>query len=173
MAEFVWKSKEEIDAEKKQNEIEQERLDNLPDQFEVAEQMEAVSLVVRKLIRVDDLTGEELDEIKALYPVWSPNSIRYKKDEVFRYGDDLYKAVYEVVSTKEHTPDITSAYTKVSAGGVIDYWKAPTGYENVYKKGDKVIYKPDGKIYISKIDGNSQEPTKDEPYNRYWGLDNG
>ena len=32
----------------------------------------------------------------------------------------------------------------------------------------QVIYEPNGKVYISKIEGNSEEPTKDEPHNRYW-----
>lgn len=42
----------------------------------------------------------------------------------------------------------------------------PTGYEITYDLGNKILY--NDKIYASKAESSSQEPTKDKPYNRYW-----
>ena len=132
--------------------------------------VEANIKATQSLIRVDDLTPEELEDIINLYPTYeSLIGKLVPKDTLLRYQGILYKTLAEITVSAEFNPiDTNYQYVKASASEVIPIWVLPTGYENAYDIGDKVIYEPNGKVYISKIEGNSQEPTKDEPHNRYW-----
>lgn len=135
-------------------------------------EIESMKFANRKLIRVDELQEGELEEIIRLYDKWTDRiDTIIKKDELIRYEGELYKSLTEHTADADFNPVITNyRYVLATPKETIDYWKAPAGYQDVYSKGDLVIYKPDGKMYVSKINGNSQEPTKDEPYNRYWEL---
>lgn len=139
---------------------------------ELRKKIDAQNIAVKKLIRIDELTPEEIEGIIALYDKWEDRiGTIIKKDELVRYEGELYKSLAEHTADANFNPIITNYhYVLATPKETIDYWKAPTGYQNDYSKGDLVIYKPDGKTYVSKIDGNSQEPTKDEPHNRYWEL---
>lgn len=169
MSEF-WKSEEEIAEEEKEREEEQKRIEALPDQEEVARILKSVNYAIQKVIRVDDLTEEELEEIKNIYPKFEDlEGETIPKGQLLLFGGELYKSLSEHEVDKNYNPAETNyRYVLAAPEGVADFWKQPSGYEDVYNKGDLVIYKPNGKTYVSKIDGNSQEPTKDEPHNRYW-----
>lgn len=132
----------------------------------------AIQFAVQKLIRVDELEEGELEQIISLYDKWQDRiNTEIKKDELIRYEGLLYKALETHIADENFDPIETNyRYVLATPSETIDYWVKPTGYENVYSTGDLVIYEPNGKTYISKIDGNDQEPTKDEPYNRYWQL---
>lgn len=136
---------------------------------ELRQQIDSITRAVQSLIRIDELTEEELEDIIKIYPEWQAE-VEYKKDELIRYEGVLYKSLVNHVSEAQFNPYITNyRYVVASAPTeVIPFWKMPTGYENAYAIGDKVIYEPNGKVYESKIVGNTQVPTKDEPYNRYW-----
>lgn len=136
------------------------------------EKIKSIQFAVQKLIRVDELEEGELEQIIGLYDKWEDRlGTEIKKDELTRYKGELYKALETHIADENFNPIETNyRYVLATPQQTIDYWVQPSGYENTYSKGDVVIYKPDGKTYISKIDGNSQEPTKDEPHNRYWEL---
>ena len=121
-----------------------------------------------------DLTDNQLNNLGDLFPVWKVGET-YKKGSVVRFDEKLYEyfGEEESVATEQLAPNLANYLWRevkvTSEGGeAVLEWVMPTGYENAYKKGDIVLYTPTGKKYKSLIDGNSQEPTKDEPYNRYW-----
>ena len=95
--------------------------------------------------------------IPEVFPVWSGNSVEYKKDERVTYNGVLYKVITAHTSQESWTPtDAPSLFVKVIVQeGEILEWEQPTA-ENAYKKGDKVRFK--GKVYESLIDNNVWSP---------------
>lgn len=95
--------------------------------------------------------------IPEVFPMWSANSVKYKKDERVTYNGVLYKVITAHTSQESWTPtDAPSLFVKVivQEGEILD-WEQPTA-ENAYKKGDKVRY--NGKVYESLIDNNVWSP---------------
>lgn len=130
---------------------------------EQEEKLQIVKEAVRKLIRVDELTQEELQDLINIYD-------DYKIDKVYKIGDylvfenNLYQAKQPHKSQLDWSPDkFPALYTKVEPEGVVPKWKQPTGAHDAYSIGNKVIY--NDKIYESKINGNTIMPGTDK---RYW-----
>ena len=130
---------------------------------------EANLKAVQSLIRIDELTEEELEDIIKIYPKWK-EEVEYTKDQLIRHGCILHKVIQSHTSEAHFLPEITNYWyvEAYSPAEVIPVWKKPSGAENTYPKGFRVIYEPDGEIYESLIAANNEEPTKDEPHNRYW-----
>lgn len=92
------------------------------------------------------------------YPVWSGDSVEYKKDYRLTYNGTLYKVLQDHTSQASWTPDAApSLFAKVltSDDGTPLPWEQP-GSTNPYMKGDKVLY--NGKVYESLIDNNVWAP---------------
>lgn len=129
----------------------------------------AISEAVQKAVGLDD---ETIIQLAQFYPEWTVGTT-YSQGDIVRYGDETlwrYHSPDATVATDQLRPGLADyLWTKIVIGddGVV-IWVQPTGYENAYKVGDVVLYKPTSLKYESLIDGNTQEPTKDEPYNRYW-----
>lgn len=102
--------------------------------------------------------------IPEVYPVWSADSVEYKKDDRVTYNGILYKVLTEHTSQVSWTPtDAPSLFVKIltSDNEILD-WEQP-GADNAYMKGDKVKF--NGKIYESVIDSNVWSP---EAYPQGW-----
>lgn len=121
------------------------------------EKVETSRKFAMKFIRIDELSAEELLELKLVYPEWvTENS--YIVDDIVRYKDILYKVVQAHISQVDWTPDIVPAlFTKVEPVGVIPNWVQPTGAHDAYQIGDKVIFNT--KTYESLINANTWSPT--------------
>lgn len=95
--------------------------------------------------------------IPEVYPVWSADSVEYKKDDRVTYNGILYKVLTAHTSQASWTPtDAPSLFVKVltSENEILD-WEQPSA-DNAYMKGDKVRY--NGKVYESLIDNNVWAP---------------
>lgn len=95
--------------------------------------------------------------IPEVYPVWSGNGVKYKKDMRVTYNTVLYKVLQDHTSQASWTPtDAPSLFVKVltSDNEILD-WEQPSA-DNAYMKGDKVKY--NGKVYESLIDNNVWKP---------------
>ena len=115
-----------------------------------------------KLAMIDDETALLLTEY---YPVWSGDSVEYKKDFRLTYNGTLYKVLQDHTSQVSWTPETApSLFAKVltSDDGTPLPWEQP-GSTNPYMKGDKVLY--NGKVYKSLIDNNVWSP---EAYPQGW-----
>lgn len=114
------------------------------------------------LAMVDDGIALLLTEY---YPVWSGDSVEYKKNYRLTYNDVLYKVLQGHTSQPDWTPEAApSLFAKVLASddGTPLPWEQP-GSTNPYMKGDKVLY--NGKVYESLIDNNVWSP---EAYPAGW-----
>ena len=111
----------------------------------------------RKLIRVDELSEDELSEMINLYENYQVGKL-YKENEIFKYEGKLYKVIQEHTSQEDWIPsELPALYLSIMPENVIPEWVQPTGGHDADKKGDKVIF--EGKVYKSLIDGNSWSPT--------------
>ena len=105
--------------------------------------------------------------MRYLYPVWSSDSVEYKKDERLMYNDKFYKVLQDHTSQESWTPDAASSLFVEISDPNVEYpeFKQPTTAENAYQKNDKVTY--NGKKYISLIDNNTWSP---DDYPAGWQL---
>ena len=119
----------------------------------------------RKLIRVDELSEEELLDMIDLYESYQVDKL-YKVDDIFKYEGKLYKVIQEHTSQDDWIPsELPALYLNMMPVNVIPEWVQPSGGHDVYNVGDKVIY--EGKVYESIIDDNTWSPTD---YPQGWKL---
>lgn len=94
------------------------------------------------------------------YPVWSGDSVEYKKDYRLTYNGVLYKVLQDHTSQVSWTPDAApSLFAKVLVTGDEDTppeWQQPDS-TNAYMTGDRVTF--EGHIYESLIDNNVWSPS--------------
>ena len=110
----------------------------------------------RKLIRVDELSEEELTEMVDLYKSYQVDKL-YKVNDIFKYEGKLYKVIQEHTSQEDWIPsELPALYLNLMPENVIPEWVQPTGNHDAYNTGDKVIY--EGKVYESLIDNNTWSP---------------
>ena len=110
----------------------------------------------RKLIRVDELSEEELFEMIDLYPNYTIDT-NYSVGDIFKYEGKLYKVIQAHTSQEDWLPnDLPALYLNLLPENVIPEWVQPTGSHDSYKLGDKVIY--EGEVWISIVDNNTWKP---------------
>ena len=81
----------------------------------------------------------------------------YIVGNTFSYSGKYYKVIQPHTSQITWVPSSTaSLYTEITASGTIAAFKQPTGVQDAYKKGDKVMY--NGSTYQSLIDNNVWSP---------------
>lgn len=105
------------------------------------------------------LPDEDALEAVELFPMWQTDTA-YALDVRVRYGDKLYRCVQAHTSQAEWTPDVTPAlWTEVAKPGEIPVWRQPTGAQDAYMSGDRVLYPDRGDaVYESTMDYNVYAP---------------
>ena len=120
---------------------------------------------IRKLIRVDELSEEELTEMIDLYKSYQVDKL-YKVNDIFKYEGKLYKVIQEHTSQEDWIPsELPALYLNLMPENVIPEWVQPTGGHDAYNVGDKVIFEDD--VYESLIDNNTWSPVD---YPQGWEL---
>lgn len=110
----------------------------------------------RKLIRVDELSEEELFEMIDLYESYEIGK-SYQADDIFKYESKLYKVIQEHTSQEDWIPsELPALYLNMMPENVIPEWVQPLGAHDAYKKGDQVIYK--NEVWTSTADNNTWKP---------------
>lgn len=123
--------------------------------------IEANLNATRKLIRVDEISEEELNELVELYETWEIDMTFTGNDvgTLINYEGQLYKILQPHTTQGDWLPSNTAAlYSKMYPEEVIGEWVQPIGEHDAYNKGDKVIF--EGKVYESTIDANTWNPSE-------------
>lgn len=115
-------------------------------------------------------TDAEAYTMRYLYPEWSPDGVKYYKEQwpnrVMR-NDKFYKVEQDHTSQESWKPsDAPSLFTEIPDPN--EEWpeyKQPTHAENAYMKDDKITY--NGQHYQSNIDNNVWSP---DDYPAGWRL---
>jgi hypothetical protein len=124
---------------------------------ELRDKINANVIATRKLIRVDELTPEELGGMVDLYDTYQIDKA-YIVGEVFKLEGKLYKVVQAHTSQENWQPNTLPAlYLELMPENVIPNWVQPTGSHDAYNIGDKVIF--ESKVYESLINSNTWSPT--------------
>lgn len=111
----------------------------------------------RQLVRVDDLTVEELQDIIGIYDRYILDH-NYKTKDIFRFKGELFEVISDHTSQADWVPnELPAIYKAFMPEDIIDIWVQPLGGHDSYSKGDKVIY--EGLVYVSIVDNNVWEPT--------------
>ena len=132
---------------------------------EFRKRIDANLQATRKLIRVDELSEEELLDIIDLYESYQVDKL-YKEDDIFKYEGKLYKVIQAHTSAENWIPsELPALYLNMTPENVIPEWIPPTGSHDAYNVGDKVIY--EGQVYECMIDNNTWSPTD---YPQGWKL---
>jgi len=109
--------------------------------------------------RVGDITAEEMAAMLARYPAWDAAG-EYATGDRATYDGSLYLCVQAHIAQADWRPDVVPAlWTEIAPEGVIPVWVQPTGAQDAYNTGDRVLY-PDenGTVYESTIDANVWSP---------------
>ena len=114
---------------------------------------------LRQAIELGSVSLEDIValEVPQLYESWKAG-VSYSIDKRLNYNGVLYKVVQAHTSQSDWTPDIVPAlFTVVAPPDVIPDWVQPTGAQDAYNIGDKVLF--NGNTYESIIDANVWSPT--------------
>ena len=118
-----------------------------------------IAEAIKKMLAstAEELSDEEALEVAAVFPTWiSKMGLQVNVGERYWFDGKLYKVVQAHTVQEGWTPDITPAlFTEVSIAEIPE-WKAPTGAQDAYNKGDKV--KHNDKTWESNVDANVWEP---------------
>lgn len=106
------------------------------------------------------LTDEQAELVKTYFKPWAPDT-GYTVGTRVLYNDILWKCVQDHTSQENWTPDVASSLWSRTGQNpedpnAIPAWIQPTGAQDAYQTGDKVIY--NDTIYISTVDNNTWEP---------------
>ena len=124
---------------------------------EFRKRIDANLQATRKLIRVDELSEEELLGMINLYDNYQVGK-SYRVDDIFKYEGKLYKVIQDHTSQEDWIPsELPALYLNMTPENVIPEWVQPTGAHDAYNTGDRVIF--EGEVYESIIDGNTWSPT--------------
>ena len=126
----------------------------------------AIQITTREMIRQDQLTQEELEELVHIYPPWSGDGVNYKIGDIVKYEKALFEVIQAHTSQSDWDPIVaTSLFKNKMPEGIIPEWQQPTGAHDAYNIGDRVTF--EGSVYESLIDGNTWSPTE---YPTGWKL---
>lgn len=120
-----------------------------------------------------DMTNTEVCSVVSLLPEWKVGA-SYELHDAFTYEGKVYRAAQKIPEAQEHYKPgagTESLYTLIElAPDGIRVWKTVTDATNSFALGEKCHY-PDaeGKIYVSKRDGNTSVPGTDA----WWELEAG
>ena len=124
---------------------------------EFRKRIDANLQATRKLIRVDELSEEELLDMIDLYEGYK-EAEPYDEGDIFKHKGKLYKVIQEHTSQEDWIPsELPALYLNLMPDNVIPEWVQPTGSHDAYSVGDMVIFV--GKVYESLIDNNTWSPT--------------
>lgn len=113
-------------------------------------------------------------EVAMVYPAYQAGK-KYAAGDYITDGADcngdpiLYSVVQAHTSAEEWPPAATpSLYTPISLDETgFPIWSQPSGSHDAYNTGNITYHEPTGKLWRSKIDGNTTEPGTDD---RWWEI---
>jgi len=173
MASFTWKSREALDAEAREAQVQALRdardqalretdWTQLPDAPLTPEEV-ADSRELRAALR-------GAPEQAASAPAWAPDTT-VAPGALQSHGGVVYACLQAHTTQADWTPDQTRALWRrlgpvnLLQAGQPRPWRQPQGAHDAYQTGDRVTY--EGQVYESLIDGNVYSPTA---YPQGWQL---
>lgn len=119
---------------------------------------------------VVSLTDDQVAGVSSFLRDWKEGE-KFEKDEPFNHDGKTYRASQDFTGQAQYEPGGSGLeslfYEIVIAPDGIIVWQMPKGGHDCPNLGNKRHYPDaDGPVYVSKRNGNTSEPTKDE----WWEL---
>lgn len=113
--------------------------------------------LLKPVLNSDSIRAEQLTDLATVYPQWRPGHA-YAVNDVVVKDSTLYRIVQAHTSQADWLPDATPAlYTAYTPPGQVAEWVQPTGAQDAYNTGDRVLF--NGSTYESLINANTWSPT--------------
>lgn len=113
---------------------------------------QATIRAAQQLMRLDELSAEELKDMVNLYDPYEVGKA-YVVGDIVRFDSKLYRVVQEHMSQADWIPnELPALYAEIVPAGVIPEYSVGT----VYAIGNQVIF--EGNLYRSTIDNNVWSP---------------
>lgn len=129
------------------------------------EQEQSIKSILKTITLAKDLSKDQKEEILSRYEEYKVGK-EYKEKDKFTFNGKVYEVTQEHRSQTTWIPSETPGYYKEfldvkiqdEKGGEsqVAEFKQPTGDNDAYNKGDKVLF--NGKVYQSKIGSNTFSP---------------
>ena len=125
-------------------------------------------------VSATQLSDSELPDVKDLVEEFVPGK-EYAMGTIRKYEGKYWRMAQDIDATTSQTyqpgQGTESLYTLIDlAPDGIRVWHMPTGSTDAFELGEQCHYPDaDGLVYVSKREGNTSEPTKDE----WWKLEPG
>lgn len=111
---------------------------------------------VETSLNYDSLTTQQIADLTTIYPQYRVCK-SYMSGEVFALDSLLFRVIQPHTSQADWLPESTPAlYAKFTPPGTIAAWVQPTGAQDAYQMGDKVLF--NGSTYESLINSNVWSP---------------
>ncbi|MDH5524537.1 MAG: hypothetical protein OEY01_11175 [Desulfobulbaceae bacterium] len=147
---IIDKTIEEL-AEEKEN-----LLQSIEQDFDILAIKQLLIILTKDILNAPEITAETINAIATIYPQYRADK-SYLLNDVFVYETELYRVVQAHTSQSDWNPNTTPAlYTKYTPPVQVAEWVQPTGAQDAYNIGDKVLF--EGKTYTSLIDANTWSP---------------
>ena len=145
------KSEAEIAAQK------EALLSQLDNQLDVAKIKYLLQLLVEPIIETIELDTANISALTSIYKQWRVN-YAYAANDIVVSDSSLYRVVQAHTSQNDWLPANTPAlYTRFTPAGTVAEWVQPTGAQDAYNTGDRVLF--NGSTYESLINANVWSPT--------------
>lgn len=117
---------------------------------ELRQSIEANLKATRSMIRVDELTEQELSDLVDLYPEYKTDYEYSKVGEIIKYEGSLYEIRQVHTSQSDWKPnELPALYRLVQPADVVAEWDPDRDLAaNPIQPGERVIW-TDGKVYES------------------------
>jgi len=144
------KTPEELAAEK------EAELNAKDENFDIPAVKRMLQKTIEQAVDFDSLSVQDIEDLVTIYPQWREGK-SYIIDDKVVYDTTLYRVVQAHTSQSDWTPDITPAlFTPYTPPGQVADWVQPTGAQDAYNIGDRVLF--EGHIYESLINANTWSP---------------
>lgn len=162
MAEFEWKTNDEVEQEQKENDLQSEA--------DEQEQVRRHALDEFLVLQAEEYLsgGNVSEEEKTRWAnVFEPFrvGVNYPVGKKVNYKGNVYEVIQGHTSQVDWLPPSTPSLFKVflqpeteDGTEVVHEWVQPLGSHDAYAEGDKVLF--DGDVYISTTNGNVWKPTE-------------
>jgi hypothetical protein len=115
-----------------------------------------ISKLSDPIINDENITQQDIDDLAIVYPYYEINK-SYIIGDIFAFEGKLYEVNQSHTSQADWYPPTTPALYKIKTPpGVIAEWIQPTGAQDAYNIGDKVLH--NGYTWESTINANVWEP---------------
>ena len=117
---------------------------------------EQAAEALSEYVLAHDLTPVQTLALIGGFEVWQAGKA-YSVDSFVRLGMKLFRVVQAHTSQSDWPPDAVPAlFAEIAPPGVIPDWVQPTGSQDAYNIGDKVLF--NGHVWESRIDANVWQP---------------